>query len=74
MKKRGELTTSQIVGLTLTIGGFAVVLIFVLVYLDVGKQVGKDACSLSVLTRATANTKVEGLVPLKCTTEKLCMK
>ena len=73
MKKRGELTTSQIVGLTLTIGGFAVVLIFVLVYLDVGKQVGKDACSLSVLTRATANTKVEGLVPLKCTTEKICL-
>ena len=73
MQKKGEMSTSMIVGWVLTVGAFVVLLAFVLVYLNLEEQVGEEACHLSILTRATANTKVEGLVPLKCKTKKICL-
>jgi hypothetical protein len=74
MEKRGELTSSQIVALVLTIFGFIIVLVFLLVYLDAETYGNDEACRLSVITRATAPSEAERLVPLKCTTEKICLR
>ncbi len=70
---RGELTSSQIIGIVLAIAGFAVVLIFVSILYSGGNQTNAEACRLSVLARATAPTAVQANVPLKCTTNKICV-
>ena len=70
---RGELSSVQIITLVLTIAGLAIILIFLgLLYADDGQQ-DRELCKLSVLTRATAPMTFQALVPLKCTTEKICI-
>lgn len=73
MQKRGELTSSQIATLVLTIAGFVIALIFLLVFLDTGSLQENELCRLSVLTRATAPEALQRLAPLKCTTQKICL-
>ncbi len=70
--KRGELTSSQIIGLVLAIAGFVVVLIL-LFSLSLDEQSDDEVCRLSVLTRATAPSSAQNFVPLKCTTDKICL-
>ncbi|MEK6824941.1 MAG: hypothetical protein AABY02_03745 [Nanoarchaeota archaeon] len=70
---KGELSSIQIISLVLTIAGLIVILIFLgLLYADDGQQ-DRELCKLSVLTRATAPMAFQALVPLKCTTEKICI-
>ncbi|MFH1803238.1 MAG: hypothetical protein ABH864_07385 [archaeon] len=73
MQKRGELTSAQISTLILTIIGFVIALIFLLVVLDTQNLSEREICRLSVLTRATAPDALERLAPLKCTTQKICL-
>ncbi len=73
MEKRGELTSSQIVGIVILIIGFVIVLIFMLLYLDLENYSEDEICRLSVITRATAPEAVQRFAPLKCTTEKICL-
>lgn len=73
MKKRGELTSSEIIAIVLTIIGFIVALTFLLVFLDLDKQSLDEVCALSVLTRATAPETVNTYIPLKCQTNKYCI-
>jgi hypothetical protein len=73
MNKKGELTSSQIVALVITILGFVILLIFLLVTLDLKNQSLDEVCRLSVLSRATAPTTTQSFIPLKCTTKKICL-
>ncbi len=69
--KRGELTSTQIIGLILAIAGFVIVLIL-LFSLEFEGQATDEACRLSVLSRATAPESVNEYIPLKCQTKKIC--
>lgn len=73
MKKRGELTSSQIATLTLTIFAFVIAVIFLLLILDLDEFSERETCHLSVLTRATTPDPLEKLAPLKCRTQKICL-
>lgn len=70
---RGELTSQQIVVIIIAIIGLIVVLFFVSLIFDDSGEVDRELCRLSVLTRATAPDVVQASVPLKCTTEKICI-
>ncbi len=72
MEKRGELSSAQIIGLVLAIVGFVIVLIL-LTSLDFNSYSAEETCKLSVLTRATLPSNFNQLVPLKCTTKKICI-
>jgi len=73
MRKKGELTSSQIGKIILTIAGFVIMLVFLLIILDLQGTATRETCRLSVLARATAPDIAQRLAPLKCTTEKLCL-
>jgi hypothetical protein len=71
--KRGELTSSEIVGIVMAIAGFILVAIFLSVFFDDGSSQDRELCKLSVLTRATSPLLTQSAVPLKCTTGKICI-
>jgi len=73
MKKSGELTSSQIITITLAIVGFVIVVGFILLQLDIGGYTEDELCRLSVLTRATSPEKAKSALPLQCTTKKICL-
>jgi hypothetical protein len=73
MEKRGELTSSQIAMLVLSIAAFVIILIFLLLFLDIENQTDEEICRLSVLTRATSPDAVQSSLPLKCQTKKICI-
>lgn len=71
---KGELTSSQIIAFVLAIGGFIVVLFFLVLARDTGQgQDQLEICRLSVLTRATSPHAAQAAVPLACTTAKICV-
>jgi hypothetical protein len=72
MSKKGEITSTQIIALILAIIGFAVVLIL-LWSLEFQNYSDEEVCRLSVLSRATVPESAKGIVPLKCTTGKICI-
>jgi len=72
MNKKGDLTTTQIVTIAFAIAGFAVAAGFIY-YLNYGQQSDQEICHLSALTRATASSAIQGSIPLKCTTGKICI-
>jgi len=72
MERRGEITTTQLIGLALSIIGFAIVLIL-LFSLEFESYSNDELCRLSVLTRATSPSLAQAYVPLKCTTKKICI-
>ncbi|MBI3334578.1 hypothetical protein HYZ97_03765 [Candidatus Pacearchaeota archaeon] len=71
--KRGEIATSQIIGLVLVLIGFAAILVFFYNTIDLGLFAEDAACKASVLTRAVAPSAAQGILPLKCTTKKICI-
>lgn len=73
MRKRGELTSSQIIKLVLALGGFIIVLFFLFFFIDLSEQTDEEICRLSVLTRATVPEVLQKYVPLKCQTRKICL-
>lgn len=73
MKKRGEITSSQIVIFVLAIVGFGIVLFFLLMNSGIFEGSKEEVCRLSVLTRATSPEEAQRLLPLKCTTKKICL-
>jgi hypothetical protein len=72
VEKKGEITAYYLIGIVLAIFGLIVVL-FLLFGLDLSLNSQKDVCKLSVLTRATSPEATSNYVPLKCTTEKICL-
>ncbi|MCA9485977.1 MAG: hypothetical protein KC506_03985 [Nanoarchaeota archaeon] len=73
MYKKGEATSGQIVTFALVIFGFIVILIAYFTVIDVKGTSQDEVCRLSVLTRATSPEATQRLLPLKCTTEKICL-
>ncbi len=71
--KKGELTSTQIALIIFAILGFAIVAIFVsqLGFESLSEQ---QVCHMSVLTRATVPSSAETYVPLKCKTQKICLR
>lgn len=74
MEKGGEVSSSTIFAFITGIVAFGIILVFVLVTLDIKNYSEKQVCELSVLTRATAPEISRRLLPLKCATEKICLK
>ena len=72
LNRKGEMTSTQLILLILTIAGFVVVLLFILAFKS-GSYTEDEICKLSVLTRATSPTALNTYVPLKCTTKKVCL-
>lgn len=68
IKKRGELTTQQIVMLIILIVGFVIIL-FLLFRLNLGRTTDKEICHNSVVLKG--RTKIAG--PLNCKTNYLCI-
>lgn len=73
MNRKGELTSSQIIGIVIALAGFLILLFFISLLADDSSQQDVELCRLSVLTRATAPTAAQAAVPLKCTTGKICL-
>lgn len=71
MKKKGEMTTQQIVMLIILIASFAVLLFF-LVRLNLGEESEKDVCHNSVVTRGSSVVPT-GAVPLDCSRTYVCI-
>ncbi len=61
-----------IVGLILSLAGLLILLGYVYLINDAGLA-KKQACKLSLYTRATASTSFQSGLPLKCSTEKICI-
>jgi hypothetical protein len=74
MRKRGqgELTSRQIILFVVAVFAFIVVLGF-LFMMDWSGQSTRAVCEQDILLRATAPALIKGYVPLKCTTEKICL-
>jgi hypothetical protein len=74
MEKRGEVTSSQIIILVVAILGFVIVISFLFVFINFDTYGDDQTCSLSVITRATAPSEAQRLLPLKCATKKICIR
>jgi len=72
LQKKGEVEIYQVVMTILAILGLVIALFFWYSFKDVVDPTD-DTCKLSVLTRATAPNNLQGFVPLKCTTKKICI-
>lgn len=74
MEKKGEITTSSLVGIVLLVAGVAIILFFYF-QLNFFNQVDQTVCKESVILRATTNEVpgVSNIIPLKCKTEKVCV-
>ncbi len=72
MNKRGELTSSQIIGIVLAVGVLIIIALFYGSFFNEGSLLDKERCHLSVLKRASLPAG-EGLTPLDCTTQKTCI-
>ena len=72
MDKKGELTSTQIV--SITIGILALItMLFALTLIKFGEYTDEELCKLSVLGRAHAADSIQGSLPLKCSTKKICL-
>jgi hypothetical protein len=70
-KKKGEMTTEQIVLLIVLIVSFAVIL-FLLLRLNLGKTTDQEACHNSVATRGAGILPTTS-IPLNCKTQYICI-
>src|SRR3989344_3248991 len=71
--KKGEVSSAVLIPIILAVAGFLIVFGFIFYGIDL-KQLSEDEiCELSVIARATAPNEAERLLPLKCTTKKLCL-
>src|SRR3989344_1731160 len=70
---KGEVSVFFIVTIILAIMGFIAIMFFVLNFFNGGVSGTDEVCKLSVLTRASAPSSVQGYVPLKCQTKKICL-
>ncbi len=71
MKKKGELTTTQIIGIILLIAAFAILLYFMfMVNFKEGNE--KQICQASVMQRASPIIP-DDVVPLQCKTTYVCI-
>ena len=74
MNKRGELTSTQIVFIILAIVGFIIVaLLFSSLFLEQGALTQRELCKLSLIERATIPIIGNKIVPVQCSTEKICI-
>ncbi len=73
VEKRGDLLSpAVIIGLIVVIASFAIIL-SLLFRLDLIGQSDDEICRLSVLSRASVWESTQGLLPLKCSTKKICL-
>ncbi len=74
MQKRGEITSTQIIGIVISIIGLVIIVVFLgIIFNGYDSSADMEACRLSILTRATAPTIAQANVPLKCSTQKICV-
>lgn len=73
MEKRGELTSTQIVTIILSLVGFALVGFALYSIFEDDSLQNRDLCRLSILSRATVPALGQQFVPLNCQTEKICI-
>lgn len=72
-EKRGELTSTQLPLLILALVGFVILLVFMYTIFNNQSGTNDEICRVSVLTRATAPDIAQSSIPLKCTTDKICI-
>ena len=72
MEKRGDLSSKEILTIVLVLVGLVIVLIFIFKNADIIAP-SAEACRFSILTRATAPSVAQGVLPLKCQTKKICI-
>jgi len=70
-KKKGEITTEQIVLIIVLIVSFAVILFF-LIRLNLGKTTDQETCHNSVVTRSSGVLPADS-IPLNCKTQYICI-
>ena len=75
MLKKGELTSTQIIGIILVIAGFVVILLFIPSIMEVFGSGGdnRELCKLSVISRAATASGAQQAIPLRCSTERVCI-
>ncbi|MBX4196467.1 hypothetical protein KW805_02685 [Candidatus Pacearchaeota archaeon] len=73
MKKKGEVSSGVLFPLLFGIAGFIIILAFLFTKLDLNTYSDEELCKLSVLSRATTPGSASSLIPLKCTTKKICL-
>src|SRR3989344_419481 len=74
-KKKGEMTSGQIVSLIILIISFVVILLVFLAN-DWNQTIDSETCHQSVIYRASLHQLAKSAtdyVPLKCKTEKICL-
>ncbi len=73
MNKLGEITSSMLVKIILLIIGFGI-LLFIYYQVVWTGQVNKEVCHESVIMRGTVPSIAQSYVPLKCQTNKVCVR
>ncbi|MDP4039381.1 MAG: hypothetical protein Q8P57_02270 [Candidatus Pacearchaeota archaeon] len=74
MNRKGEgLSARAIILLVLTIAGFLIAAMFLLLHLNQDDLTRQELCHLSIVERATAPGLAEKAIPLQCFTEKICI-
>lgn len=73
MNKKGERQVSLVLLVTIVaVVGFVIIL-YVLMQFIKSDDYSDESCRFSILTRASVPGPAEGLIPLKCTTGKICL-
>ncbi|MEK6894616.1 MAG: hypothetical protein AABX10_04085 [Nanoarchaeota archaeon] len=73
MKRKGELTSTQVITIILAIIGFVLVGLGLYTIFEDDSLTNRDLCRLSILSRATVPSAGQQFVPLNCQTEKVCI-
>lgn len=74
MERRGDISSVQVIGILIALLGFVILLLFLWSAFGDNESLSKrQACKLSVLTRATAPTSAQSVIALRCSTDKICI-
>jgi hypothetical protein len=72
IKKRADLTSTQLVLIILAVMAFAIILILIFKF-NLWPIADKETCHQSVIYRATLPKLVQDYIPLKCKTQRYCI-
>lgn len=72
MKKRADLTSTQLIGIILLVIGFVIALFFYFM-LSGSASADREVCHESIIMRATIPSLIQAAVPLKCKAQKYCI-
>jgi hypothetical protein len=72
-RKGAGMSSEQIVKLIIAIIAFGILIAIAIPFILSSVEGDEEICRLSILTRATAPSEAQGIVPINCRTKKICI-